>query len=31
MKTNEIFMEKFIKHPLSNEMSIIDNIKVNLN
>ena len=27
----EIFMEKFIKHPLSNEMSIIDNIKVNLN
>ena len=27
----EIFMEKYIKHPLSNEMSIIDNIKVNLN
>ena len=27
----EIFMEKFIKHPMSNEMSIIDNIKINLN
>ena len=27
----EIFLEKFIKHPLSNERSIIDNIKENLN
>jgi len=27
----EIFLEKFIKHPSSNERSIIDNIKENLN